>query len=346
MKDKYILFLDAKSPHSIKWLKELIKYFDIYIVSLNGYNKDILEYITEEKLFLLNDNVKNSGNNFKLVFRYFSFKKIVDKIQPKYINAHYLSSYGFIASLIKIQYPNIKLIQSTWGTDILVTPFKSKIRFYIAKFSLKNSDLITSDSYYMSDKINQIYLNNKIMTFPFGLDNFEISDNIIKDKFLIYSNRALTSNYNIDKIIIWFYNLNDKRYKLLIANDGDNKKSLIDLANKLDLSNRVDFIGFLDKDKQEINYKKAQFYISIPTSDSTAVSLLEAMRYGCYPIVSNLNANREWIINNINGNFFNDKMILPERIDTNIIKFNQQIIKTNAIFNKSIVNYVNRLEKL
>jgi len=41
--------------------------------------------------------------------------------------------------------------------------------------------------------------------------------------------------------------------------------------------------------------------VSIPSSDGTAISLLEAMGYGCIPVLSDLPANNEWIINNENG---------------------------------------------
>lgn len=343
--NKYILFSDGKSPHTLKWLKELIKYFDVYLVSLNGYDNDVLEYINKDKIYILNNSVDTSGGNFRLLLKYFDLKKIIDTIKPTYLNAHYLSSYGFIASLIKKTYPNIKLIQSTWGTDILVTPYQNIIKKSITKFALQNSDLITSDSYFMSDKIEEIYPNNKTMTFAFGLLNFDIDSDIQKDKFLIYSNRALSANYNIDKIIIWFSKIQDTRYKLLIAHDGDKRESLENLVEKLDLKNRVSFVGFLNEKEQEINYKKAKYYISIPTSDSTAVSLLEAMRYGCYPIVSNLSANREWIIDEFNGSFYFEDIQLPD-INKDVININQNIIQKKAIFSNSINQYINKLEEI
>jgi glycosyltransferase involved in cell wall biosynthesis len=40
---------------------------------------------------------------------------------------------------------------------------------------------------------------------------------------------------------------------------------------------------------------QAAVYVSVPSSDGTSVSLLEAMTAGAYPIVSDLAANREWV---------------------------------------------------
>ena len=344
--EKYILFADASSPHTLKWLKELVKYVDLFLISLNSCSDEVFKYLDKDKIYILNKSVNTNGGNFKLLLKYFELKKVIQNINPKYLNAHYLSSYGVLASLVKKQFPDVKLIQSTWGTDILVTPFENKIKFYLAKFALKNADLITSDSYFMSDKIYNIYQNDTTMTFPFGLDDFEIDTDIKKDEFLIFSNRALSKNYNIDKIIKWFSTLEDTRYKLIIANNGDMKKYLENLVKQLTLQDRVSFVGFLNKTQQENYYKKAKYYISIPTSDSTAVSLLEAMRYGCYPIVSNLVANREWIIDNFNGNFYYKSIKLPTSYTQNIIINNQKIIKTNAIFKNDITKYINRIEKL
>src|SRR6266849_6707153 len=40
---------------------------------------------------------------------------------------------------------------------------------------------------------------------------------------------------------------------------------------------------------------RAAAYVSVPSSDGTSVTLLEAMAAGAYPIVSDLPANREWV---------------------------------------------------
>ena len=345
MKNKYILFSDAKSSHTLKWLKELIKYYDIYLVSLNGYRKEILDYISRDRLLILNESVNQSGGNVKLISKYFALQKLIKEIKPKYINAHYLSSYGIIAALIKRKYPKIKLIQSTWGTDILVTPFENFFKRKVAAFALNIADLITSDSYFMSDKIKELSNNGNILTFPFGLDSIDLNQDYKKDENLIFSNRALIKNYNIDKIIEWFLNLDNKELKLIIANDGNMKDELENFVKSNNLTSRVEFVGFLNQSEQREIYKKAKYYISIPSSDSTAVSLLEAMSYGCIPIVSNIPANREWIIGGCNGIFWN-KELRNLNIDNNAAKINQEIISKKAIFSNSIRDFVNKVSIL
>jgi len=343
MKNKYLILADASSTHTLKWVKELIKYFDVYVITLNGYTQEIETLLTKESIFSLNEKVVTSGGNLKLILKYFEIKKIVEELQPTYINAHYLSSYGVLAALIKIKFKNIKLIQSTWGTDVLVTPFTNNIKFSIAKFALSKADIITSDSYFMTDKIDEIYKNKVTQTFPFGLEPFEIEESIQKDEFLIFSNRGLSENYNIDKIIEWFATLKDERYRLVIANDGELRIALEAQVKGLNLTKRVEFVGFLTDSQQRGYYRDAKYYISIPSSDSTAVSLLEAMRYGCCPIVSNLSANREWILDEVNGVYFKKDLEL-ENLNINAVELNQTIIFKRAVFKDSIQMYIKKIK--
>ncbi len=342
MKDKYLILADGKSPHTLKWIKELYNYFELSLITLNGYDEQLWSYIDKEQIYILNDRVNRAGGNFKLLLKYFEIKKIVDKIEPKYVNAHYISSYGFLASLAKNS--SFKLILSAWGTDILVTPFESSIKRKIATFALSRADLVTSDSYFMSDKIKELVSTNNILTFPFGLVRVDLNSKYQKDKNLIFSNRALVENYNINKVLEWFATL-DSSMKLIVANNGDMREKLEEYVKRNNLSNRVKFVGFLTQREQEEIYKKAKYFVSIPTSDSTAVSLLEAMSFGCVPIVSNLPANREWILDGCNGIFWDKELKILETSE-DADRVNRELISKKAIFKDSIELLVERLKKL
>ncbi len=342
MKDKYLILADGKSPHTLKWVKELYNYFELYLITLNGYNEQLLSYIDKEKIYVLNEKVNSAGGNFRLLLKYFEIKKIVDTLRPKYVNAHYISSYGILASLAKNS--SFKLILSAWGTDILVTPFENIIKRKVAIFALSRADLVTSDSYFMSDKIKELVETSNVLTFPFGLDRVDLNSKYQKDKNLIFSNRALIKNYNIDKVLEWFSTLNSSM-KLIIANYGDMREELEEYVKRNNLSNRVEFVGFLSQNEQEEIYKKATYFISIPTSDSTAVSLLEAMSFGCVPIVSNLPANREWVLDGCNGIFWSIDLN-QLRVSEDASRINRELISKKAIFKDSIELFVERLKEI
>lgn len=340
---KYILFADASSPHTLKWLKEQVKHFDVYLISLNGYSEEVLNYIDKSKLFVLNNKVNSKGGNYKLLLKFFELKNIVTKVEPDIINAHYISSYGFLASLIKMYKPEIFLLQSTWGSDILVEPFRNKLRYLIAEYSLNKANLITSDSYYMSDTIEKIVKDKEISTFSFGLDKIDTQE--YEKNNLIFSNRALSKNYNVAEILNWFSKQSDI-YSLVIANNGIEREKLKKLSLELGIADKVKFVGFLNAKEQDEYYKKSKYYISIPTSDATSVSLLEAMNFGCIPIVSNIASNREWIINNINGIFFKKDILLDNvSFSFNAVAINREILNNNGLFKKSIKELNKKIEE-
>ena len=67
------------------------------------------------------------------------------------------------------------------------------------------------------------------------------------------------------------------------------------------ISEKVKFVGSLEKEDNNFWYSRSKIYISIPHHDGTAVSLLEAMSAGCIPVVSQLDVSKEWVVHGVNG---------------------------------------------
>ena len=87
-------------------------------------------------------------------------------------------------------------------------------------------------------------------------------------------------------------------------------------------------------------YQKAKIYISIPSSDATAISLLEAISSNCICFVSNLPANTEHILDGVNGfietNLDNIKLEKYKQI-------NQETLESvNSIRSKSYLKDYNK----
>jgi glycosyltransferase involved in cell wall biosynthesis len=90
-------------------------------------------------------------------------------------------------------------------------------------------------------------------------------------------------------------------WKLVIGGTGEETEALLKQVEKLNLTDKVEFVGWLQKADNAAWYAKSTFYISIPESDGTSVSVLEAMSAGCVPVVSDLPVSKEWITNGVNG---------------------------------------------
>ena len=64
--------------------------------------KKILNSFEGKKLYSLNMNINSDGGNIKILYKIFQIYKIIKQISPDIVNAHYITSYGFISSIIKV----------------------------------------------------------------------------------------------------------------------------------------------------------------------------------------------------------------------------------------------------
>jgi teichuronic acid biosynthesis glycosyltransferase TuaG len=352
-KQKYVFVGDGESVHLLKWVKEIRKYFDVFVISSQGFLVEIEELLPQDHLFSLQVNVQNKGLSLGYFSRISTVKKILKQLSPNIVNAHYMSSHGLLVVLGSLfSKPQYTFIASAWGTDVLVFPWKNKLFFYAMKLVVKKADWITSDSDYMTQVIQKIK-PCKTLTFTFGLNSLpEYNDNN-KDEHLYFSNRMLTQNYNIDRVLQVFSTIfrEDNKARLLISHQGDELQKLKQLRDKLGLEKAVDFIGFIKEDEQIEIYTRACYYLSLPTSDSTSVSLLEALAYGCIPILSDIPANKEWVKDEDNGLIIQQDIsykklqkLKDKRIQ--LAEKNREIISKKAIFPDLIRGFIQNISSL
>ena len=222
--------------------------------------------------------------------------------RPTIIHVHQVNSYAFY-TLMAARGLGIPIVLTAWGSDILVAPGRSRIMRKIVSYCLRRADFLTSDSVFMADEMNRLASTKHAITLAnFGVEILEVNE---KRTNIIYSNRLHKKLYNIDQIIKAFAQListpGQTDWKLVIAATGEETESLKQLAAGLKLSDNVEFVGWLTKEENAKWYSRARFWFSIPDSDATSISLLEAMAYGCIPVVSDLPANREWVSNGETG---------------------------------------------
>lgn len=350
-KIRYLFIGDAESVHLLKWVNEITKYAEVYIISTRGLHPDLKNIINGSHCFLFNLEIKNKGGNSNVLLQLFRVNRIIKLIMPDIVNTHYVTSHGFLGALNKKVFSKkYLLVSSAWGSDIMVTPQKSFLHQWLTRFVLNASDIVTSDAMIMSAVIQKLS-PVEVLTFTFGLQTMPEYKVGEKESGLFFSNRALSENYNIDKVIYLFQRLtaDDTSARLVIGNSGDEENKLRRLIAKLGLEQKVTFIGFMTHGDQAQYYRRSMFYFTLPTSDTTSVSLLEAMAWGCIPIVSDIPANHEWIEDGVNGIIVKNSNIPIQEIELkheSIALYNRKIIAERAIFPESIKNYWNVLMKL
>lgn len=322
---KLLLIGSTSNPVHIKNYYFLVKdYFDEVLI-VGTHPVDFCESI------VLNFSIKNP---FAVVFNVCKLRRIMKKFNPSIVHAHQANSVGFISGLAnKNRYPHVL---TTWGDDVLIFPKKGPVFRMLARISLKYADAITADAKSMEEAIHLFYKKVDVTIANFGIEIFE--NTTVSRENIIYSNRLHSDLYNIDKVILGCRDFlkNNSDWKLIVAGAGTNTEQLKELANKLDLGTQIEFVGFLNPIENRTNYLRSKIYVSIPNTDGTSVSLLEAMAYGCIPLVSDLPSNREWITDGENGLIVNDfnvaeALIKVATLDSQrAIRKNKEIIEQRA----------------
>ncbi|OQX86020.1 MAG: hypothetical protein B6D63_00940 [Candidatus Latescibacteria bacterium 4484_7] len=233
-------------------------------------------------------------------------KELIKKFDPDVVNSIYAAGYGPLGALSTDK----PLVVTCLGSDILVDYPSSLIHRLQVPFALKKARLITVDADLLTERIEQMGISRKkiIKTF-FGIDDrlfHPLDDKEWPDRDpspTIISTRKLFSIYDLDMLIdaVPLILSSKPNAKVVICGDGPERGRLENRAAAIGIEESIIFKGALTPEEIAGELQKADIYVSTSRSDSTSVSLLEAMACGIPPVVTDIEANREWIENGKNG---------------------------------------------
>lgn len=239
-------------------------------------------------------------NPFSIKKKVKRIRQVIESYAPDVIHIHQANSFAFLTG--KANRKKIPSVLTCWGSDVLVLPRKGLFYRLLVKSALKNADYLTADAEYMADAIKELGEKKKVEIVNFGID-FDLTTTIPAKENLIYSNRLHKGLYKVDKIIQSFSDFVKLHpdWKLIVGATGEQTEELKKLAKEILPASSFEFIGFVDAEENRRQYLRSKIWVSIPSTDGTSISLLEAMGYGCIPVISNLPANKEWVDHAENG---------------------------------------------
>jgi glycosyltransferase involved in cell wall biosynthesis len=152
-------------------------------------------------------------------------------------------------------------------------------------------------------------ISEKMSVIPMGIDEvfLEIGKNrkieLNTRPFVILSNRNLLPIYNISLLIraIPIVLKEEPKTQFIIAGDGSEKENLKSDVENSNLNASVQFLGRVPHKEMPNLLAQSDIYVSTSPYDGTSVSLLEALASGTFPVVTDIPANREWIVDGDNG---------------------------------------------
>lgn len=293
---KLVLIGDGQSPHLLKWARALSPSVELWAASSRGFTPEFEALLPAERRLALQTDPAHGGGNLGLLKKLPMLGQWLSKIDADWINAHYLTSHGTLAWAAKRGWRlRARIAGSAWGSDILVTPQQSFAYRWLTQRVLRACTVCSSDSQHMTARMKELGAR-EVMTFPFGLESLP-RQGARKEPWLFFANRGLEPLYRPERVIAAFAAVAAQwpEARLVVANEGSLKSVLQQQVKTLGLADRVEFVGRLAAKTQAGFYARARWYLSLPESDSVAVSVLEAMAHECVPILSDLPANHELI---------------------------------------------------
>ena len=232
-------------------------------------------------------------------------KSELEFFRPDLVNALYAGGYGFVAALSGFR----PLVVTALGSDLLVDYPSSIIHRLQIDYAVRRADLVTTDADVLTDvlvkagtppvKILKVYLGiDEDIFFPQEGEPGAAPGAGAR----IVSTRNLHGIYGVENLIEALPVLIERfDARAVICGDGPERGSLEQRAARLGLGGRVEFKGRLGPEAIADELRSADIYVSTSLSDSTSVSLLEAMACGAPPVLTDIPANREWITDGENG---------------------------------------------
>jgi len=232
-------------------------------------------------------------------------RAIADRFRPHVVNAHFVPNYGTIATMVGKR----PWVLSTWGSDVMTDPDKSPFHRWRTRRVLRSADWITSDAEVMTRRIVDFGVSpDRILTFPYGVDTarFQAPTSPPEGGPGIVSIRKLEPVYSVETIVDAFAHVLGELpgSSLTVAGAGSLRSEIEARAMASAGAGATVFTGPVLHEQVPALLREHHLYVSTARSDTTSVSLLEAMACGLFPVVTDIPANREWIDDGDNGLLF------------------------------------------
>jgi glycosyltransferase involved in cell wall biosynthesis len=336
------------------------------------YRADALTWIRgiekESKVQISTMEVPFSPSRSKRLFNFLVFLFEILKSRSKewdIVLAERSTSYGFFALLIKAK---IRVVAQQGITDAYPeTGFTGIYKRFLQRLVYKNVDLIHAWGNVMTYAMVETgACPTKIMVLPKGinLDLYrcghppEVTDSMP----IGIVTRSLSAIYNHQDILTAYRILKDRGVQVScwIVGDGVERNSLTQKAEDLDITDRVVFWGRVANDDLPEKLRKSAFYLAVPETEGVSASLFEAMATCCFPIVTDLPANRAFIRPGKNGFLVNvndptdladaiQKFVANPSLFTNAIQANRAYVQEFVNFDENMKliygKYLSLLEK-
>lgn len=308
---RVVLLSSASSIHTQRWASGLARLgVDVHVISQQPLQGTLDRRVN---LHIYPD---------RGVLGYFTMaidaRKLVSKINPDILNAHYASGYGTTAQLVNFR----PWLLSVWGSDVYNFPYKSHIHKWGVVSNLMAADAVASTSHCMAAQTRRLAQSlAEIAITPFGVDCDQFSP-VLKQQSLkcaqvknrpivIGTVKTLAHTYGIDVLIKAFAIASralaqtnagiGKRLRLRIVGSGPDEAALRALAVQQQISDAVVFVGSVSHAKVPDELRQLDIFAALSREESFGVAAIEAGAIGLPVVVSDAGGLPEVVVQGQTG---------------------------------------------
>jgi glycosyltransferase involved in cell wall biosynthesis len=298
------LCADGRSPHTQRWANGVCERgHDVALVwvkseftssDLSSFRPSISHHVLDRP---------DRRRLWKLPLVGLEARRLAAELQPDLVHGLFLTGYGWMADDTGIR----PLVLSALGSDVLdLDPRSSGTTVdrlsarYVARrthSAVAASDLVLTDSVSLADDLHRKVPGTEIRIIRFGVEIRDTAPGargrwrarlgVDEDAFVLLSSRLVRPQYNIDTIVRALPAIRHRCPGAVLVlkelprfSDPEYRQSCLQLADSLGVGDSVRVLGELDRGDLLELYAAADVYVSVPSTDGTAVSVLEAMAAG------------------------------------------------------------------
>lgn len=219
-------------------------------------------------------------------------------------HTHFVIPTGEAAKWVKRKY-SIPYIITAHGSDVEGYNPKRLMRFmhcFLRKpwrGIIDEAKYVVSPSVFLKNLMEKNYTSDKYVYIPNGIDwdkFHSLSAKQDKKKRILIMGR-LQGYKNVQTIIQALAGVELDKWHVDVLGDGPYRSELEKLVEKLQLSDKITFHGWIDNGtKKQLRFmQQASLYISASKVENCPMSVIEAIAAGCYPLLSDIPAHRQLV---------------------------------------------------
>ncbi len=310
---RVLYFSNGYSPHDHRFLAALAQtQHEVFYLKLEGGGRQVEDRPVPSEI----NQVQWAGGKGPFHWRsvpalVLDLRRVLNDLKPDLVHAGPIQTCAFVAALAGFR----PLLTMSWGFDLMQDAERNAWWGWVTRYTLRRSTYFVSDAQVTRHKAIAFGMDPECTSvFPWGVDLAHFrpaasgSNSKRKEPFVLFCNRTWEPIYGVAVLARAFVRVASQRpdVSLLLLGSGSQAQAIRQVLMSGRVLERVQFGGQVPQSDLPRWYRMADLYISPAHVDGSSVSLMEALACGLPSLVSDIPANREWVVEDVNGWLFPD----------------------------------------